>query len=82
MEEVDNKSKQVASDLDGHTNDVTCLKVNAGEIKHTPYQDSKERLQLFLFGIQELVKKFKELNLQKKRKQLLLAQSLPIKNTW
>ena len=57
------------------------LKLMLGEIKHTLYQDSKERLQLFLFGTQELVKKFKELNLPKKQEQLLLVPYLQIKNT-
>jgi len=50
------------------------------ETKLTLFQDNKERLLLFLFGIRELVKKFKELNLQKKLEQLLLAQYHQIKN--
>ena len=28
-EEVNNESKQTASDLKGHTNDITCLKINS-----------------------------------------------------
>jgi hypothetical protein len=49
-------------------------------IKLTLFRDNKERLQLFLFGTQGLVKKFKELNLRKKLEQLLLVQYLQTKS--
>jgi len=57
------------------------LKLMLVETKHTLYQDNKERLQLFLFGTLELVKKFKELNLQKKQEELLLVPYLQTKST-